>query len=366
MNYGTIEVNAMRNRSVDDSPNLARATLLAGVAAAMLVAGCGAAPTTEDPSASSSALTSVSTGPGLIHPFGGNSGDTLCMEAASMNGGTGIIIDDCVPHAYNQSWRLIGNGQIQLQFDYDIAGEGPFPYCLNLKDASKGTVDIESCDAKSKTQAWNFQDGHFFPSYSDGCLDVFSGNPTPGTSMDVATCNGTPAQVFLPDGMNVQIYSYPSSSQAPHMLDVRGGDSRSTAANTPLDSALSNGSPAQYFAFSFPSVGPAGNYQAQIQDYASGQCVSWQLGASYNPAFLGPCQQNNDAYWYYTPSNQFVNREFQWCLDVLGAGTASGTPVDVTPCNGTGAQAWHLSLPGLKSPICKNSSGVNVNCSTHG
>ncbi len=33
------------------------------------------------------------------------------------------------------------------------------------------------------------------------------------------------------------------------------------------------------------------------------------------------------------------------CLDVQHSGTASGTPVDLWSCNGTGAQQWQL-VPG--------------------
>ena len=38
------------------------------------------------------------------------------------------------------------------------------------------------------------------------------------------------------------------------------------------------------------------------------------------------------------------------------------TPVDAAPCNGTQAQDWHISVPSLKSPQCKTSSGANTNC----
>ena len=40
------------------------------------------------------------------------------------------------------------------------------------------------------------------------------------------------------------------------------------------------------------------------------------------------------------------------CLDVAGAGKASGTPVDWYPCNGTAAQDWtHAAHGGLVNPV---------------
>jgi hypothetical protein len=180
---------------------------------------------------------------------------------------------------------------------------------------------------------------------------VNGGNQGFGTRLDLAPCNGTAAQVFLPEGFPVQISPSAATSGTPY-VDVHGGDTTGTPPGTPLDIAQTNGTAAQYFTFRFSDGAPAG-YGAQIQAYepyggSEALCVSWQLGQKYNPSLLVPCDGVGGMYWNLSTANQFMNSAYHsWCLDVLGANWTSGTPLDVTGCNNTDAQAWnvHLVLP---------------------
>src|SRR4029079_19795584 len=53
------------------------------------------------------------------------------------------------------------------------------------------------------------------------------------------------------------------------------------------------------------------------------------------------------------------------CLDVHGAGTTSGTPVDFWPCNaGAANQQWHIhydgTLTAVQSGLCLDVTGGNT------
>jgi hypothetical protein len=72
----------------------------------------------------------------------------------------------------------------------------------------------------------------------------------------------------------------------------------------------------------------------------SGLCLANQngLNAAGNPIVVNACTGSSGQQW--SPYSDATLRVQGGCLDVVGAGTASGTNVDWYPCNSTVAQTW--------------------------
>jgi len=123
-------------------------------------------------------------------------------------------------------------------------------------------------------------------------LDIYGNGTSNGTPVDVATPNGTSAQIwqFSNGGSAGQIVSTNGSAL---VLDVYGNG---TMSGTPVDVATANGTTAQQWTLSYNGT----NYQI----------------TSGNGSGL--------------------------VLDVYGNGTSNGTPVDAATPNGTTAQNWNL------------------------
>ncbi|WP_432834646.1 PQQ-dependent sugar dehydrogenase [Dactylosporangium sp. CA-092794] len=116
---------------------------------------------------------------------------------------------------------------------------------------------------------------------SGKCLDVRGAASADGTQMQLYTCNGTGAQVFVVSGQQLKVLG--------KCVDIAGG---ATADGTKIQLYTCNGTGAQ-------------NWAAQ----ADGSLRNPQSGK---------------------------------CLDVAGANTADSTVVQLYTCNGTAAQKWTL------------------------
>src|SRR6201995_5148439 len=96
----------------------------------------------------------------------------------------------------------------------------------------------------------------------------------------------------------------------------------------------------------------------------NGQCLSNQnsLNVASNPIVLSGC--NNSAGQQWSPYTDGTVRTQGGCLDVVSAGTTSGTDVDWYPCNATAAQGWtHQSNGELVNPtsgLCLTDPGGNT------
>ncbi|MED7947700.1 ricin-type beta-trefoil lectin domain protein [Kitasatospora sp. NPDC058201] len=66
------------------------------------------------------------------------------------------------------------------------------------------------------------------------------------------------------------------------------------------------------------------------------------------PADIWDCATTPNQTW--TVGNDGTVRALGKCLDVTGGGTVNGTPVQLYPCNGTGAQVWRQNAKGLQNP----------------
>ncbi len=83
----------------------------------------------------------------------------------------------------------------------------------------------------------------------------------------------------------------------------------------------------------------------------SGLCLANQnsLNTASNPIGVTAC--NGSAGQQWSPYTDGTLRTQGGCLDVVSAGTTSGTDVDWYPCNGTAAQDWtHQSNGELVNP----------------
>ncbi len=95
-----------------------------------------------------------------------------------------------------------------------------------------------------------------------------------------------------------------------------------------------------------------------------GLCLANQnsLNTASNPIGVTAC--NGSAGQQWSPYTDSTLRTQGGCLDVVSAGTASGTNVDWYPCNGTAAQGWtHASNGELVNPssgLCLTDPGGNT------
>jgi hypothetical protein len=95
-----------------------------------------------------------------------------------------------------------------------------------------------------------------------------------------------------------------------------------------------------------------------------GNCLANQnsLDVASNPIFLSGC--NGSAGQQWSPYTDGTVRTQGGCLDVVSAGTTSGTDVDWYPCNATAAQGWtHQANGELVNPssgLCLTDPGGNT------
>jgi hypothetical protein len=304
-------------------------TMFTAVIALAAAPGCGSdSPRQAEALATTSSPLTVASS-GHLHPLGGNTDANICVGDGWNNGVYGLQLQTC-PNSHNFTYTA-SNYALGYSF---------YNTCIDIQYAQpqNGIIDLATCNG-TPAQQWAYTQGQFrsLLNYSY-CLDVNGGNQNVGTRIDVAPCNGTAAQVFLPEGVTVAITSGVMGGSNPD-LDVRGGDYPSTQPGATLDIDQTNGTAAQYYTFGFGNGVPG--YQVTIQAYY-GLCAAWEFGQNYNPAYLTTCGESGDN-WFYSTSGQFqTNVLNNWCLDVNGDNPANGTPVDVTSCNGTPAQVWQI------------------------
>ncbi len=96
----------------------------------------------------------------------------------------------------------------------------------------------------------------------------------------------------------------------------------------------------------------------------NGQCLTNQnsLNTASNPIVLSGCSNSAGQQW--SPYTDGTLRTQGGCLDVVSAGTTSGTNVDWYPCNATAAQGWtHQANGELVNPasgLCLTDPGGNT------
>src|SRR6201986_5012500 len=137
----------------------------------------------------------------------------------------------------------------------------------------------------------------------------------------------------------------------------------------PTSATTSGGSMSVGYVAAYETGGnstPTGTATAtgEVTTPLNGQCLANQnaLNVSGNPLVLANCDADPGEEWStYTDNTVRVQGG---CLDVVSAGTTSGTDVDWYPCNGTNAQVWRRQANGeLVNPnsgLCLTDPGGNT------
>ncbi|MCX5009918.1 ricin-type beta-trefoil lectin domain protein [Streptomyces sp. NBC_00555] len=96
--------------------------------------------------------------------------------------------------------------------------------------------------------------------------------------------------------------------------------------------------------------------QAEAEGYPAANCAR-SAGPAANPVGSGGYYQVLLELYCVPPpppgSGQIVGVHSGKCLDVKGAKTADGTPIQIYSCNGTSAQAWKLEADGTLRALGK-------------
>jgi hypothetical protein len=89
-----------------------------------------------------------------------------------------------------------------------------------------------------------------------------------------------------------------------------------------------------------------------VQSQLPGQCVASASGA----VVLAPCSGVAAQQWTAQPDGTV--RQAGQCLAVAGAGTASGTDVDLAACSGGTGQQWQINQAGAGQQLVNPQSGL--------
>lgn len=251
-----------------------------------------------------------------------------CLDddhAGTVNG-THIQIWDCIGSA-SQQWTGYPDGSLRVygkcltaistEFDPNDTGKA-FP----------GAKAILSDCVGGLWQRWYLGPDDSLVSQAYGfCLDDPEANTGNGTQLQIWTCNGTDAQKW----------DAPQGNGSPGTLDflglVRGGSGQIAGV---LDSIAALHHRVVPECVDDPGGNAAAGTQLQLWDCVTGNSnQDWTLWADGSVRHAG------------------------MCLDVAGAGTAEGTPVQLAACTGAVSQRWANieGLRNLNSGLCLDAVG---------
>jgi beta-glucosidase len=272
-----------------------------------------------------------------------NSGQALTFTATGLPAGTSISSSGTItgtPATAGTSTVTVtaGDGtgaQASTSFTWTVlpSGDGiattPLVgyqgLCLDITSDNNtpGTpVDIYTCNGTDGQQWTEEPDGTI---HADGkCLDVEGGGTANGTLVDLYTCNGTGAQQWQPQPDGALL-----NPQSNACLDDTNW---STAPGTQVQIWGCTGSANQSWV-------PPENAAGAVTGY-DGLCLDVRGASSTNgtPVQVYTCNGTGAQQWTTEPDGTL--QALGKCLDVAGGGTANGTLVDLYACNGTGAQVW--------------------------
>jgi hypothetical protein len=300
----------------------------------------------------SSALASTDTGGFMA--FGGNSSQAnqgWCME----NDSGSLYIKQCAKSGSTfdtssaQDFVLAGNGLIHSYINgvdqgcLDILGNNP------AGQNGTGTLLIYngsgSCSTSNQAEVWTFSNGHLIPANHSGyCVDINGGSESSGTVVDITSCNGTPAQMFLPINFSTQIHNEVSSGNC---LDVLGNGTcdglGGCGSASPVDYTTCNTTSAQWFQF---QPNGTASYHATMYGEHSGDYIGWDQTNGDQPTLSGIGSQSYEA-WEYSTAQLLSNS------DTVN-GNSAGTCMDLTAtpqleeknCSLLD-QGWNIEIVGL-------------------
>jgi len=137
-------------------------------------------------------------------------------------------------------------------------------------------------------------------------------------------------------------YTFTPQNAPALRLDDEGA---STASGNTIWAYTANNTGAQNWTGSTSGVVPAGYWNFATE---GPYCLTASGSTSGSPVVLDPCVGSSAQAWEAVVSGSYYNlhpaNNTGLCLDVRGAGTASGTIVQVYTCNNTNAQNWTATL----------------------
>jgi Ricin-type beta-trefoil lectin domain len=293
----------------------------------------------------------VSSAVGGFESFGGSLGEdsaTMCLDvldAGSRTPGPGTFLDsDFCSGLPGQKFTLVAD---HYGPGSELRADVGSNLCIAVPDGlyNGAPVALETCNG-SENQNWAYLNGTLFYGDTSYCLDVFAANKTPRTRVDVATCNGTVAQIWWPWGYTVKIQRSVPSPNGLCLddyadLDVSGGR---------VDSGTCNGTNAQIWQFNDYDVIRNVNQEVlqALTPNSTGTGVV-DLANSFNTSYAGnywtmAYQGNGSTYGVEFINSGITSNGKQGCLDVYGDSSAPNTTVDLYQCNATNAQIWQITL----------------------
>jgi hypothetical protein len=209
-----------------------------------------------------------------------------------------------------------------------------------VDDQGNGTspgsvVDLATCN-NSNQQNWTIGSGGTIQ-VNGLCLDTTGGATVPGTLLVLNTCDGATSQVWTQSTGNTVI------NQASSLcLDDPGS---STTSGTQLDINTCTGALSQSWPLPVaqaspapPPVGPV--YDAQVQSDDAVPCMTDYKGilTQGEKVIETACEGLTEQIWTLEPASTIEYKGK--CLDTAGSGTASGTLVVLDKCTGVSSQVW--------------------------
>ena len=184
--------------------------------------------------------------------------------------------------------------------------------------------------------------------YASKCLDVNGAGSADGAAVRIQDCTGGGSQQWTvkADGSVVNTASGKCLDATAHGI----------AAGTLLEIWTCNGGANQHWA--------RGNVPGPLKGRESGRCVDVPGGSQNNGArpALWDCDTATNQTWTSTATDQLTVYDTK-CLEVTGAATADGSPVDISDCTGAPAQRWRVRSDGS---VVNVASGKCLDAVGHG
>lgn len=226
--------------------------------------------------------------------------------------------------------------------------------CVDVAGDDNGgdgaAIQIWTCQHDAVDQRWTPKDGLVTgPMMSLGrCMDVKSGSKTPGTEVQLYTCNGDGAQVWQQQANGTLL-----NPQSGLCLTSPGG---STTDGTHLVIDTCAGSDNQKFWVSYPyqAIGAPGGQCLDVAGTNNG-------GNGANVGTSACVREEVDQMWRQSVDGSLVS--LGRCLDIKGNATTAGTEVELWDCNGLGGQKWVQQTNGT---LLNPQSGLCLNAPTAG
>jgi hypothetical protein len=243
----------------------------------------------------------------------------------------------------------------------DETSDGVAPMCLDDENDGStpgSTVDLATCD-NSGEQNWALGSGQTIQ-INGLCMDTQGGATSPGTSVVLNNCDGASSQVWTQGSGNTVI------NQASGLcLDDPGS---STNSGTALDINTCTGAASQSWPLPVapappppPAIGAVYNTQVQPSDGVPCLSDAHAVLTQGNPVQIHTCEGYTYQNWTME-SNGTI--EFNGhCLDTSDGGTSPGTAVVLDQCTGAASQVWQAgsdqTLVNQAAKLCLNEPSLS-------